>query len=243
MNELWNKLEDFKIDKEDSEFKFSDRLCRENGWSESYTDRVIEEYKKFIYLAATSQYPVTPSEDIDEVWHLHLCYTQSYWNELCGQILTRPLHHDPTKGGEAESEKYKSQYTKTLEFYKETFNEIPPQDIWPEVELRFNSKNYVQKVNLHKYLLIQQSHAIFILLFNIILLYVFGFTSFIQEFRQLEPVHQIVFIGTIIFLVLLFFFSNKITKKIKGCGAGGNFGCGGGCGGSCGGGCGGGGGS
>ena len=74
---------------------FAKRLSRENGWSIHYTARAIAEYNRFVYLAAVSPTPVTPSEVVDKVWHLHLLYTRSYWQGLCAEVLGRPLHHDP----------------------------------------------------------------------------------------------------------------------------------------------------
>lgn len=58
---------------------FVGRLARDNGWKPGYAERVYREYLRFVFLAATAGHPVTPSVDVDEVWHLHLCYTRSYW--------------------------------------------------------------------------------------------------------------------------------------------------------------------
>src|SRR5262245_38242781 len=86
-------------DSNNNPLPFAARLARENGWSRSYADRVIAEYKRFVYLAVTGTWPVCPSEDVDAAWHLHLTYTRSYWDRFCGKVLGRLLHHDPTKGG------------------------------------------------------------------------------------------------------------------------------------------------
>lgn len=99
---LWKQLECFEFDPDGVEFSFSQRLARENNWSENYTKRVILEYKKFIYLCCITDHQITPSDSVDQVWHLHLTYTHSYWNELCQKTLGRNLHHHPTKGGTME---------------------------------------------------------------------------------------------------------------------------------------------
>src|SRR5688572_19587710 len=70
--DLWQHLEGYHIDTPEVELPFSARLARENGWSREYTERVMEEYKCFLFLAATVDFPVTPSEPIDQAWHLHL---------------------------------------------------------------------------------------------------------------------------------------------------------------------------
>lgn len=146
--ELWNKIDDFEIDDVESSFSFSDRLARENDWSLEYSLRAIFEYKKFIFLICISNEGLTPSDEIDQVWHLHLLYTQSYWIELCKETLNRQIHHGPTKGIEEQS-RFKDQYQFTLDFYYEKFNEKPPKDIWPKSEKRFKSIHF-SRVNRQK---------------------------------------------------------------------------------------------
>ena len=123
---LWDRLQAFEPDQADAAFRFSDRLARENGWSRDFARGAINEYKRFVYLAVTSPTQVTPSDIVDQVWHLHLTFTRSYWDEMCTQVLGRPLHHGPTKGGKAEDRRYRNQYAETLAFYRQTFGEEPP---------------------------------------------------------------------------------------------------------------------
>lgn len=127
----------FRLDEPDSVFPFSARLARENGWSRAYALRVVEEYRRFVYLAMSAGHPVTPSVDVDHAWHLHLTYTRSYWEEMCGRVLGRPLHHDPTRGGRAEGAKFTDWYSRTLRSYQEAFGAAPPADIWPSPAVRF----------------------------------------------------------------------------------------------------------
>ena len=118
------------------ELPFAARLARENGWSRQHAERVVAEYLRFVWLAVSCGHPVTPSDDVDRAWHLHLCYTRSYWIELCEQTLGRPLHHGPTRGGGNEDAKYRDWYSRTLESYCAKFGETP-KDIWPSVDERF----------------------------------------------------------------------------------------------------------
>ena len=67
-NTLWVKIQEYEFDEKDTKFTFAKRLARENSWTKQYTERTMIEYKKFI----------TPSDAIDQVWHLHLTYTKSY---------------------------------------------------------------------------------------------------------------------------------------------------------------------
>ena len=97
--ELWQRIAAFEFDPVDAALPFSRRLARDNGWSDAFAQRAVEEYRRFVFLAMVAGHPVTPSDEVDQVWHLHLCYTRSYWEDLCGEVLPRPLHHGPTRGG------------------------------------------------------------------------------------------------------------------------------------------------
>lgn len=136
-DELLLRLESFGIDQPGVSFPFSGRLARDQDWVPGFARRVTGEYKRFLWLAMRAGHPVTPSEAVDEAWHLHLCYTRSYWDELCGKVLGKPLHHGPTEGGRAEDEKFADWYGRTLDSYRRHFGEEPPADIWPPVEQRF----------------------------------------------------------------------------------------------------------
>lgn len=136
-DELLVQLEALELDEPAATFPFSARLARENGWSRGFARRVIDEYKRFVWLAMRAGHPVTPSEEVDEAWHLHLCYTRSYWGEMCGKVLGKPLHHGPTEGGWAEEEKFADWYARTLQSYRVHFGEEPPSDIWLPAEIRF----------------------------------------------------------------------------------------------------------
>jgi hypothetical protein len=112
-----------------------------------YAQRAIAEYKKFAFLAVAVGHPVTPSDQVDQVWHLHLTYTRSYWEEFCPQILQIPLHHDPTRGGHSENQKFEDWYSQTLESYERFFGQAPPTDIWSKAEVRFGRDLSFVRVN------------------------------------------------------------------------------------------------
>lgn len=137
---LWQSLRAMRIAPEGAALSFAARLGRENGWTRDYAEAVIEEYRRFLYLAATSGRPVTPSEDVDQAWHLHLGYTRHYWDVLCAQILGRALHHEPTQGGRDEAARYLAQYEATLCLYRQTFGAAAPADLWPNAGTRFAAR-------------------------------------------------------------------------------------------------------
>ncbi|MCJ8189971.1 glycine-rich domain-containing protein [Sphingomicrobium aestuariivivum] len=141
------RLEAYRIGPEDAAFSFAQRLARENGWDVPTAERAIGEYKRFCYLAMTAGHPVTPSDAVDQVWHLHLTFTQDYWQRFCPEVLGRPLHHGPTKGGAAERTRYYDQYAATLKSYETAFGEVPPADLWPAARRRFVDDPKAFRVN------------------------------------------------------------------------------------------------
>ncbi len=153
---LWERLGKVDFDQPEAGFSFTDRLARDNGWSREFSCRVIEEYRKFVYLAKTAGHEVTPSDEVDQAWHLHLTYTRHYWGEFTN-VLGEPLHHGPTTGGKSEKVRYSDNYSKTVESYIAAFNEAPPEDIWPNSVIRFGHAPFMQRVNTQQYYLLEKS--------------------------------------------------------------------------------------
>lgn len=145
--DLLARIEAFDIDGGAVALSFAARLAREHGWSRRFTDRVIIEYKRFAYLAATAGEPVCPSQAVDHCWHLHLTYTRSYWLRFCKGVLPTPLHHQPTAGGTSEQAKHVAMYERTLAKYREAFGQPPPADIWPPAGVRFGDDTREVTVN------------------------------------------------------------------------------------------------
>lgn len=142
---LWMQLESFTFGTGQEARSFTHRLAQENNWSYAYAQRVVLEYKKFVFLCMTSGQVCTPSIAVDEAWHLHLTYTKSYWEDLRA-ILPRPLHHNPTAGGEEQDNYFEERYNATLATYESVFGTVPPRDIWPPAQERFAPVNQPVKV-------------------------------------------------------------------------------------------------
>ncbi|MEM7395886.1 MAG: TIGR04222 domain-containing membrane protein, partial [Verrucomicrobiota bacterium] len=157
---IWEELKTFKVGQGNEKLSFIQRLARENHWSTAYAERVFHEYRKFIYMAKVSGRQVTPSDEVDQAWHLHLCYSDSYWNDLCRDMLKAPLHHGPTKGGTSERTRYWDQYEHTLAFYESCFGEAPPRDIWPTPKQRFTGVDRFIRVNRNDYFVIPKKVVI-----------------------------------------------------------------------------------
>lgn len=156
MNDLqstvWSKLQQYRIDEpvdgRPPAFAFEKRLARENGWSIAYATRVVEEYKRFLYLALFGGHPVCPSDEVDQCWHMHMTFTRSYWDRLCKHVLGMPIHHDPSRGGKSEDTKHDDMYAKTKQAYQRVFGAKPPEDIWPSSERRFDHSKRFRRVDV-----------------------------------------------------------------------------------------------
>ncbi|MEL7487591.1 MAG: hypothetical protein AAGJ87_10300 [Pseudomonadota bacterium] len=154
--DLMQRLEALSLDDLDAAFPFSRRLARDNGWTHGYALRVIEEYKRFVYLAFTAGREVTPSDEVDQAWHLHLTYTRHYWGPFA-EALGGPLHHGPTAGGAAENARYTDNYDATRAAYEREFGVEPPADIWPDPAERFGAAPHMRRINARDALVVRKS--------------------------------------------------------------------------------------
>ncbi len=245
---LWHALNAYDLDAADAAFPFSRRLARDNGWSHAFACRAIAEYKRFLYLVSVSGHMLTPSDEVDCVWHLHLIYSQDYWDRLCRDTLGRRIDHGPTKGGDAEGDKFLDCYRRTLELYQAEFGGPPPTDIWPGEDQRFDIDRY-QRIDTTTHITLPKRQVFLCLAAGAALLLT-ACSGGVEAAPWLQ-------IGFIAFIILLSLAGSGKKRKGKGgdsgCGSscsssggdsgghgGGGHGCGSGCGSGCGGGCGGG---
>jgi uncharacterized protein (TIGR04222 family) len=128
---LWSKIQQFPLDDPNAAITFSRKLSAKQNWSTDFTERVVEEYRKFLFLCCISPNGASPSQAVDEAWHLHLTYTRSYWTDLCKNTLNKDIHHHPSRGGDEEDHKHRDWYAETLILYEAVFGSPPPADIWP----------------------------------------------------------------------------------------------------------------
>lgn len=152
----WLAIAAADIDDPRAAFPLSARLARENGWTRAFADRVVEQYRRFCYLAVTSGREMTPSDEVDQAWHLHILYTEHYWGPWT-DALGSALHHGPTQGGPAEARRYADNYQGTVELYEQAFGEKPPIDIWPLPEDRFDRPGRFQRIDTSRVLMMERA--------------------------------------------------------------------------------------
>jgi uncharacterized protein (TIGR04222 family) len=148
---LYQRVREFRFDPDGATHTFAQRLAKENGWSPQFAERVIGEYRRFAFLAAAAGHPVSPSDAVDQAWHLHLVYTRSYWDEFCGKVLRKPLHHEPGTGVRGERAKFDDWYARTLQSYQRFFSQDPPADIWPAPGAKGKHLEEYRRVNVARH--------------------------------------------------------------------------------------------
>jgi hypothetical protein len=152
---LWHRIEAFDLDTLDPTDPFSLILARENGWTSDYAARVVEEYKRFCYLAVKAGRSVIPSGQIDRAWQLHLSYSRNYWESYCAKVLCADLHHDPVRNSDTEdADRHRETYAATRQAYERLSGEQPPRDIWPVAELLFADSESLRRVNTKDHMIV-----------------------------------------------------------------------------------------
>jgi len=140
-------LVDFQVVSNGDKALFWQKLCKENAWSLTFSKNAFDEYKKFIYLAKIYGCKVVPSKTVDTIWHLHMTFTKSYWNELCQEVLQMEFHHVPSPPGEVAKCLDNECYEKTKELYKNEFGYTPPSLYWPPLSKRKYNKFHVSFIS------------------------------------------------------------------------------------------------
>ncbi len=133
---LWQNIQDFAMDDANALFPFSKKLAKEQNWSNAFTLKAINEYKKFMYLCCISPTGASPSKIVDEVWHLHLTYTKNYWEDFCGIVLHKKIHHNPSNGSIGDYNKYQNLEKSTMLLYEKEFELKAPSEIWLNTKVK-----------------------------------------------------------------------------------------------------------
>lgn len=123
---LWARLQAYGFPMSDGR-SLAAQIAAETVLDADRAEQAITQYRRFLYLVATSGRILAPSPLIDRVWHQHLMDTKSYFDVFCPQVLGKTLHHIPGRPP-ARSD---SAYLETLTQYQTEFGETAPQKIWP----------------------------------------------------------------------------------------------------------------
>jgi len=77
-----------------------ERVMKEKRWTRRMAEVAAQYYRNFLFLSKKyGDQDFGPTEQIDEIWHAHILYTQEYHRD-CEKIFGYYLHHQPERGEE-----------------------------------------------------------------------------------------------------------------------------------------------
>jgi hypothetical protein len=96
-------------------------------WTEEAAKAAVQQYKNYLKLARKhmgSDYTISPSVEVDEIWHQHILDTRRYHSD-CQQIFGTYMHHFPYFGmrGEEDELNLQKAFAQTMSLYREEFGE------------------------------------------------------------------------------------------------------------------------
>jgi hypothetical protein len=151
---LWDHVRSVFHGSDASTSAFADKLSRKLGWNRSFALRAVAEYKKFVYLGVVSNFGVTPSKVIDQVWHEHLLFSRAY-RDFCSDVLQCEFDHNPELVPfDEETGVFEAQYRATLDAYEKEFDRTPPADIWAIPKFKMSgvpAGNYQPRLKLQEH--------------------------------------------------------------------------------------------
>lgn len=114
-------------------------------WSDTHAFHVKEEFDNFLILKTVND-DISPSDDIDLLWHQLILDTRGY-REYCNLLCHQFIDHYPQGAEDQRSRKIRLK--KTFDLYKNLFEKEPPIEIWGLVEccicFEFNTKQITTK--------------------------------------------------------------------------------------------------
>jgi hypothetical protein len=84
---LWNRIQGFSLDAPDADFPFSKKAGKRRKLESRFYAKSHRRIQKICLSLLYSSQRASPSKIVDKVWHMHLIYTQNYWEEFCPAIL------------------------------------------------------------------------------------------------------------------------------------------------------------
>jgi hypothetical protein len=77
LRSLWGRIAQHDFEP-DQALNFISRLARDKAWTLEFARGAVMEYRHFCFLTFSGSGVMTPSEEVDEIWHQHLTYTRDY---------------------------------------------------------------------------------------------------------------------------------------------------------------------
>ena len=110
---LWGKIESLNFQ------LIADRMIVKHGWTIERTTSAIDNYRRFLYLCKILGEPITPTTEVDAIWHEHILHTNKYVADY-QRIFGDYLHHFPTPA------KWQVEETNAITTFKHDFAACQP---------------------------------------------------------------------------------------------------------------------
>ena len=85
---LWDKVQSINLD------LIIDRMIIKHSWTEEKTSKAVKDYRHFLYISQLGEQAITPTGDVDDIWHEHILHTNKYAID-CEKSFGKFLHHFP----------------------------------------------------------------------------------------------------------------------------------------------------
>jgi hypothetical protein len=120
LDETWNYIQAMDM----SHFR---RKLVQPRWGrpipEKVVDHAIEDYRRFLFLLRKyAGEALSPTLDIDLLWHEHILDTQPYFEDTA-RIFGRYIHHEPGRTPGERSPDLQRSFRRTCELYRQEFGE------------------------------------------------------------------------------------------------------------------------
>lgn len=105
------------------------KLCHPKkglGWKLEKAKKAVEQYRRWLWLNAVyGADRLSPSQDVDSVWHMHILDTRKYAEDCAVMFNGLFLHHNPYAGWESTEaeEAHQKRYQRTKQLYAEHFDD------------------------------------------------------------------------------------------------------------------------
>ena len=100
--------------------KYSDEM----GISEEEAEIAFTELKKFLYVCGATTGGLTPSSELDAIWHQFILFTKEY-GRFCNRYFGKTIHHSPDVEFDSETRKINNEaYTRAWEIANAEFDNL-----------------------------------------------------------------------------------------------------------------------
>lgn len=138
---LWHRLEGYSFHERPLSQSLVTRLVAETGHPLDVCYTLIEEYRRFMYLAGSSSQNLSPSPIVDLVWRLHTEDSHAYFDDFCPRILGRVIYR-PEAGTPAPPFQEDPDYERTLTYYAQEFGR-PQVQFWPDPDFALEKLSHI----------------------------------------------------------------------------------------------------